>query len=73
MSMENYHLIYVPSRKVFTPETCPHLPAVSLMTEIMWFLETLQGLQNTYELHCLFFLLSDDKTFLFIFTKAPSS
>lgn len=31
------------------------MPAVFLMTEITRFLETLQGLQNKYELHYLFF------------------
>lgn len=52
--MESYHLTHVPSGKVCPPEAWPHIPVVSLMTEITSFLETLQGLQNKSELHCLF-------------------
>lgn len=47
------------------------MPAVSLMTDITWFLETLQGLPNKYELHCLFFLLNAVKAFLLVFTEDP--
>lgn len=74
--MESYHLTHVPSGKVCPPEAWPHIPVVSLMTEITSFLETLQGLQNKSELHCFFlslfiFLLSAAKAFLLMFTEDP--
>lgn len=76
VSMESYHLTHVPSGKVCPPEAWPHIPVVSLMTEITSFLETLQGLQNKSELHCFFlsffiFLLSAAKAFLLMFTEDP--